>query len=1020
MGLLSHRPLLDAMQHSIDGTFQKWVREQWKSNRAAIVAITKPARTNKHGKVRPVKASDAWMAMVIEARNATAAGAGGIGNQVTSNTNAMYLMLLNWDGRWKTVGKGYWTQDSIEMGRAFWELDMGPVGIRNKVQRFVGLTYGIPGLILDRWQFVQYWLPDLMKVQGVRDVRKFWDYNSSGRPGDPTSLYGAYGSVEGSEELLSLALYEGMETALEGAIESSSEMRKFLGPHANVGGLHWHSWNAVKNEAVGHTSLDVSLDLLRKVGHNSSAADVENIIRSGTYKTETTNDDGSLQRFTLTKGQASTSTVNASAVKRGPKRQQRGSGSVRPGPKGHGRSGSEARTHSIGGGWDPLLDALQDRIQEAGEEIVPFLERMRLKIATLKQEWEARDDGSGDLDLQSALAFLGAIQRALPREIKGFAGSARRLADFKDLAAMEAELARRLPRIETAIETYLSRSYRKSVRDLLKKGAAKVSNSRKATGKIGAVGHAIFKQAKLAMQTTLTEDEQRRGVTLTAKAEEEAQTLLDEIENGEALSMDQVDELDGRAAAIQLFADFRNADSARLREGYELLSDVYNTGREGWLKVLGTRKEQREERIALFEALATGGRAERARGKRTSEGMLKRLDEGIMGFVLSGSATFRRLRETTTDPHLVKLVGEMEDAFAYAENEEADLNNGDNEMFQAALYEIFGVNTQFALARKLKKHSTKGEEDVAVTSIEGRKKESFKVGKLDAERIVHGEQSGFHQGGSWVEVDLGIKHALEEAWDRFEELTEEDQSSKRTLSIEVTRATGSRKSLGPRTAFELLDLYLTMRQADQGEKLDRMGYDETTMRELEAHIPTEVKEFGQWMVNYIDLDAPVIDNLHRQEKGVGLNLVGANYFPVRNDVSGADLAGMSLEGGGQTMGGRSVSFIMARVTNTAEPAIVDALAVFLGHRAQTNFWKSHVRLQVRCVLAVVAFAVTSRAEGGDVVRGVGAVLGEEDDVVDFEEVRAVGPLEGGRVVAQLAGAIGSLLRIGHHIGVPDE
>ena len=1515
--MLTHRPILDAIQRSINGTFSAWAAEQFKTNRKELQKKTRQMRTNDKGKVRPLKPKDAWIALVIDAREATADGSalpGGapMGNNVTSNANDFFAMLAFWDGRWGEVSDVYWTNDSIEMGRRFHSLGDDAVGIQNKVQRFVGLTYGIPGLIMDRWKFVEFWLPDLMKEMRVRKPKNFFKYGkteaSRATPEDPSSLYGFYSLIESQSPVFSLAFYEMMETGLEVAIDNSPELKRFLGPNANVGGLHWHGWNAIKNEAVGHSSLDLSLDLLKNYGLKSNAAAVEKTIKAGNYYTETQKADGTVERFTISKGVPSATRqervpdgprdralgrrgdakgpgrgrrkdqetfaigpVFASGLSKGPtdireaikqgkpvgiaatygiplpgpggvtetgkpafQREpsdtirtllrdylnkggqvfidsgaftdfragrmtdfvgvfqtyerfsegvdpgnlenlyvvapdvignpgetellqmdfikesaaladkgaqiivpvQTGQGSLvetvlrsfsslqeywpskewwsapivgvayeekswgkeevvdfikayegigvdedthadlreifsapptihllgggsakvqdiedtvggtevtiqgdslfkgasrrkstrakRPeqgelsfaivpaemveahrqaeanmdeekgqrlvdeaaamspftmpvwhgsemhsfeGPPSH-PGASKQRDHAPSGwhlspsakgefsddgrfyrmrqmetgraaaiyftidprhhafsrafgdvrkyfvnpgrvadltretnspefqqllenynnyyekaafqirtkgrgfvgytkenappswelfddpeadaadflmngdydafileerladklgnfaekgftdtiksiaildpsrvksgepftyewepnnpmetktlvplderfdpnipdvsyaispaeGFDPLLEAITDKINDSAEGVVVFLEKIRDRVAEIKAQYESDrasilvsesyDEGgaeidfeggvkTGDLDLRAALAYLGAIQKVLPREIQGFVGTAQRLADFKTMDAMSKELARRIPRIEAALENYLARSHRKSIRKILKKGAAKVSNSRKATGKIGPAGHAIFKEARLAMRLQLTEDEKRADRTLQEKGEEMAQSLLDQIEDNDSLDLDEVDELDGRAAAWLLFTDFQNANSERLRKGLDLLSDTYSEGREKWLRVLGARKAQREARLQAIEKLIKDKtRAGRAASIRADEHALKRISEGFMSAFTSGSQMVRRLGETTNDEDIKAMLEEMEEALAAAEDQETDLDYQDNEAFAEALYRILGVKYEHQLSRKIKKHSTAPDSEVPVTSLEGRKTRKYSISKLEAERIANGEATGFTGKGEWIELTLGMRHAIEEAWENFEELTEEEQSGKRVLKFEVVEATGSRKSLGLRTDLELLNLWLTMRQPDQAEKLHRLGYDQTTQRELEAYLPAEVIALGEWMAEYLRQDQETIDRLHRAEKGIGMNLV-ENYWPVRNDVSGQDYDDLQLDGN-QKQSGRSVSFTMQRVTNNAEPAIADALGVFLAHRSQVNFYKAHV------------------------------------------------------------------------------
>jgi hypothetical protein len=269
------------------------------------------------------------------------------------------------------------------------------------------------------------------------------------------------------------------------------------------------------------------------------------------------------------------------------------------------------------------------------------------------------------------------------------------------------------------------------------------------------------------------------------------------------------------------------------------------------------------------------------------------------------------------------------------------MNLADNEALAEALRKILKVSTVWGVASRLNDLSTPhGAAPVEV--IEGRAREEISVPVAVVESLLAGEVSGFVDAkGNRVELDAHDLESLTEAWERFGDLQEEEQSKKRVVYFERIYAKGERKTIGDRSQLEGLQLYLTMRQPDQAKKLERLGFDEKTMDQLEAWLKPEVKDLGAWLVDFLGADAFTIDALHRAEKGVALPLVD-RYFPVRNDVSGSDSGGLSLDGAGQQQSGRSVSFVKERVANNAPPAYVNALAVFTAHRAQANFWKSHV------------------------------------------------------------------------------
>lgn len=268
--LISHSAVLDAIQASIDGKY----------------ALTQ----------------EKWNATVQKAMVSTAGGAGKVGNQGTSNANAFQLMLERLNGRWQEVADVYATASSKEMGRRFWSLDAGALGIKNKVQRFIGLTFGIPGVIMDRWKFVEFWLPTGMEGAKTGTTQDYFSYGES-TPADPVGIYGAYGVVDNGDSVFSLAIYEAFEAVIQRAIDQSPELQAVLGAHSNVGGAHWFGWNAIKNEAVGHSSLDLTKDLMKKFPDGISAKLVHGHLNESEYYTEGSETQRTIARVILRRGE---------------------------------------------------------------------------------------------------------------------------------------------------------------------------------------------------------------------------------------------------------------------------------------------------------------------------------------------------------------------------------------------------------------------------------------------------------------------------------------------------------------------------------------------------------------------------------------------------------------------------------------------------------------------------------------------------------------------------------------------
>jgi hypothetical protein len=260
MRLVSQPAVLEQIQRSIDGEYNL-TREQWK-------AIVQRARKDTKGEYAK------------------------IGNNATANANSFALMLERHNGKWDQLASIYRLDDPVAMTNAFWGLNVGPTGIKNKVQRFIGLTFGIHGSVLDRWRFVSLNLPMAMKLTGKPIPESYFKYYGRNKtiPEDPVGIYKSYGTVENGNPVYSTALYTGIDRTIEGVIANSPAIRNFLGVHATPGGFHWVDWNAVKNEAVGHSSLDLTKEFLKQKGRDATVEDFLDVVQNSTVYTRADQD----------------------------------------------------------------------------------------------------------------------------------------------------------------------------------------------------------------------------------------------------------------------------------------------------------------------------------------------------------------------------------------------------------------------------------------------------------------------------------------------------------------------------------------------------------------------------------------------------------------------------------------------------------------------------------------------------------------------------------------------------------
>jgi len=229
-----------------------------------------------------------WKKIVAESRDMTDKNAAKIGNNATSNANSFHAALKLLNGKWDELGRSFATNDHSQMRQQYWDVvaKRGSLGIKNKVLSFMGLTTGIPTWVGDRWQYVFANLPTLERMTG-KESSSMFTYDRYNTPEDPTGIYSIYGTLESDNPVFSNLLYEYINTSLQNAFEANpKEYKEMLGDHVNASGFHWVTWNAIKNEPVGHSSLSILLKLQKESGNIKTLDDFINLVMNEKTYTE--------------------------------------------------------------------------------------------------------------------------------------------------------------------------------------------------------------------------------------------------------------------------------------------------------------------------------------------------------------------------------------------------------------------------------------------------------------------------------------------------------------------------------------------------------------------------------------------------------------------------------------------------------------------------------------------------------------------------------------------------------------
>ena len=223
-----------------------------------------------------------------------AANANKAGQNAKQNINGAYSLLQKWNGRWGEVVDIFNSNKTgQQMREAMWRSGLEGGGIGDKVTSFVLATMGDGGVvIMDRWQFVNCWLNEIqnsvisrgfevqqilldkkasatakkLAVQQAKEYAKYGNnpfrYSANNVPEDRSNFYDAVGSK--LTPIAEHALYRTMEVYFKQMADNLRQIDpQRYGWIDSAFAVHWLLWNIAKDEAVGHSSLDILSDILQ-------------------------------------------------------------------------------------------------------------------------------------------------------------------------------------------------------------------------------------------------------------------------------------------------------------------------------------------------------------------------------------------------------------------------------------------------------------------------------------------------------------------------------------------------------------------------------------------------------------------------------------------------------------------------------------------------------------------------------------------------------------------------------------
>jgi hypothetical protein len=250
IALVNNKKTLDYLYDSIDGSFDVSL-DEWTNHVSTFLKSAKEGGMIADvldGKGRPVLGKDGKPKRKPFA-----------GNAVTMNANSMHKVLTEFNGRWDQLNDIINNADltGSQMRDEFFKQGFGGAYLGNKILSFVLATIARDDLvIIDRWQLINLWKDYLDKKSDGRPFR----YEKDGTPVEKSNFYDTYVTLLSGTE--GLAVFKSIEVAMNKLIEKNEPfLREQLSTHGlepSIFALHWITWNMIKKEAVGHSSLDVT------------------------------------------------------------------------------------------------------------------------------------------------------------------------------------------------------------------------------------------------------------------------------------------------------------------------------------------------------------------------------------------------------------------------------------------------------------------------------------------------------------------------------------------------------------------------------------------------------------------------------------------------------------------------------------------------------------------------------------------------------------------------------------------
>jgi hypothetical protein len=551
----------------------------------------------------------------------------------------------------------------------------------------------------------------------------------------------------------------------------------------------------------------------------------------------------------------------------------------------------------------------QKAAKQAREESDAWAKDQKAKVPTPKQKQLA------------ALRTLDAILSAFPAEIRGQVGGFVKLASLGTDKAREAEIVKRLEKLDKVVEKAAKKHYLDAIEKGFKRFGIKKDDKGRVTSNVtAAAAEEINFAYEFAEMDDANQDKEMASL----------EKIIDESED----SSEQQDAI-GRLAIANLFYKLEKRDSAELEATAEWLTETGSVARE-------TRKVMDAARAEWVKAAKEAAKSDSVNGKLSSlpdaenveadtrSTTFKRFTADVKGFLNSALFTMGQQLEIVFGQDS-RITKEFHQRGVKAANQSTDIKRDIEGRRAAFVAQLFGTDSKIKQAGRMGALSVPAASGITITT--GGKTKTVDVPGEVIERIIEGKADLKALGLTKEEAAI-----LAEEWAINEALP----GNRRRSVFQVERRGEGQDVELVMSQDEAIQYYLWSKQAASREQMERDGWSEESLAQLDKFLSDDAKALaGFFEAEYANLGR-LINPVYRRMFNAPFPQV-RNYSPIFRDISKADsIIDLDQQGQGS---GVSSGFILARNKN-ARSAMrrTSAISNFMQHAESSAHWISHVEL----------------------------------------------------------------------------